>query len=189
MLTAIGQDKYVKKTLSLGAEYYILKPYDMTLLPKRIMQIYKDCENNANSLKESNTATGSMEPGKELQEDKRREAAVTGVKKALLEMGMPSYLNGYNFLLEAIVETVLSEKGHIPITKELYPLIAERFNTSVGKVERTIRSAVQRIWQRVNSQKLSHYFPSASCNKGVYPTNSEFIASVADKIRISYFSK
>lgn len=190
MLTAIGQDKYVKKALSLGAEYYILKPYDMTLLPKRIIQIYQDCEKNAKSLKESNTSsTVPMGPGKEPQADDRRATAVAGAKKALLDMGMPSYLNGYNYLLEAIVETVLSEKGYIPITKELYPMIARHFDTSVGKVERTIRSAVQRIWQRVNSQKLSQYFPSASHHMAVHPTNSEFIASVADKIRISYFSK
>lgn len=189
MLTAIGQDKYIKKALSLGAEYYILKPYDMTLLPKRIIQIYHDCKNNAKLLKETDNAAVSLEPEEKNQTDNSREAVEAYVKKTLLEMGVPSYLNGYDYLLKAIVETVLSEDGYIPITKELYPMIAAHFNTSTGKVERAIRSVIQRVWQRVNSQKLSQFFPYTDNRSKIHPTNSEFIATVADRIRLLYFTK
>ena len=102
---------------------------------------------------------------------------------------MPAHLSGYGYLQKAIVETVLSERGFIPITKELYPMIAECYNTTSGKVERAIRGAIQKVWQRMNNQKLNLFFTYTENRKGDHPTNSEFIATIADKIRLMHLTK
>jgi two-component system response regulator (stage 0 sporulation protein A) len=192
ILTAIGQDKYIKKALSLGAEYYILKPYDMELLPKRIMQVYLDSDKGGKSEKKEITSEEPKMPPSRVKETRThtlREKAEADVIKALQDIGVPAHLSGYAYLQKAIVETVLSERGFIPITKELYPMIADCFDTSPGKVERAIRGAIQKVWQRMNTQKINQFFNYAENRKGVHPTNSEFIATIADKIRLMYLTK
>ncbi|NLN66115.1 MAG: sporulation transcription factor Spo0A [Clostridiaceae bacterium] len=192
MLTAIGQDKYIKKALSLGAEYYIMKPYDMNLLPKRILQVYQDSERNKKPNFRIPTAMNSQPRAiraKERQSYTLRDYAEADVIKALRDIGVPAHLSGYGYLQKAILETVLSERGFIPITKELYPMIAESFNTTPGKVERAIRGAIQKVWQRMNPEKLAKFFTYAENRKDAHPTNSEFIATIADKIRLMYLTK
>lgn len=192
MLTAIGQDKYIKKALSLGAEYYILKPYDMDLLPVRIKQVYQDSDRSGKTEKRE-MITGEPQPhinkAKELRPHNLHDNAEADVIKALQDIGVPAHLSGYGYLQKAILETVLSERGFIPITKELYPMIADCYNTSPGKVERAIRGAIQKVWQRMNTQKISQFFTYTENRKGVHPTNSEFIATIADKIRLMYLTK
>lgn len=192
MLTAIGQDKYIKKALSLGAEYYILKPYDMNLLPKRIMQVYQDSERVEKaeiSVKPTTNSQQRVSRPKEARPHSLRDNAEADVIKALRDIGVPAHLSGYGYLQKAILETVLSERGSIPITKELYPMIAESFSTSPGKVERAIRGAIQKVWQRMNTPKILQFFTYTENRKGVHPTNSEFIATIADKIRLMYLTK
>lgn len=192
MLTAIGQDKYIKKAMSLGAEYYILKPYDMNLLPRRIMQVYQDSgkgDKTEAPERSADDASVRVTRTKEIKPHSLRETAEADVIKALREIGVPAHLSGYGYLQKAILETVLSERGFIPITKELYPMIAQSFNTSSGKVERAIRGAIQKVWQRTNTQKLCQFFTYTENRKGVHPTNSEFIATIADKIRLMYLTK
>ncbi len=192
MLTAIGQDKYIKKALSMGAEYYILKPYDMELLPKRIMQVYMDSDRRGKTDKNESVAEAPQIRVRDARESRPRnlrENAEADVIKALQDIGVPAHLSGYAYLQKAIVETVLSERGFIPITKELYPMIAACYSTSPGKVERAIRGAIQKVWQRMNNQKIDQYFTYAENRKGEHPTNSEFIATIADKIRLMYLTK
>lgn len=192
ILTAIGQDKYIKKALSLGAEYYILKPYDMNLLPKRIIQVYLD-SGRRGKCDRKEIAAGDpqvyVSQAKEYRSHNLRDNAEADVIKALQDIGVPAHLSGYGYLQKAILETVLSERGFIPITKELYPMIANCYNTSPGKVERAIRGAIQKVWQRMNSQKINQFFTYAENRKGVHPTNSEFIATIADKIRLMHLTK
>lgn len=188
MITAVGQDKYIRKALSLGAEYYILKPYDIALLPGRIKQIYEDSgKSEKNGKKENKGLPGRpIKMGLCLSGEITAEKAEEEVTKVLHDIGVPTCLAGYDYLKKAIVETVLSEQGFIPVTKTLYPLIADAFDTSPGKVEREIRGAIQKVWQRMNKQNLSKYFCRIGYYKGVRPTNSEFIATIADKIRLMY---
>lgn len=192
ILTAIGQDKYIKKALSLGAEYYILKPYDMNLLPKRIIQVYLDSDRRGKCDRKEIAAGDPqvyVSQAKEYRSHNLRDNAEADVIKALQDIGVPAHLSGYGYLQKAILETVLSERGFIPITKELYPMIADCYNTSPGKVERAIRGAIQKVWQRMNSQKINQFFTYAENRKGVHPTNSEFIATIADKIRLMHLTK
>ncbi len=189
VLTAIGNDKYIKKALSLGAEYYILKPFDMNLLPKRIMQIYSDYEQPGKPYIGNVNMESGIPEVKAVKKQTLRECVEIYVKKALRDIDVPAHLSGYPYLQKAIVENVLSDRGKIPITKKLYPMIAEYFKTSPGKVERGIRNAIQKVWQRGNPQKLGQYFTYTEDRKNVPPTNSEFISTIADRIKLTYLLK
>lgn len=191
ILTSLGQEKYIKKALSLGAEYYILKPYDMKLLPRRIMQVYQD------SVKEKgykrakspvHSHISESNPKEEYKTCSMREKAEADIIRILREVGAPPHLNGYIYLQKAILETVFSERGFIPITKKLYPMLAESFNTSPGKVERAIRGVIRKVCERMDTQQLKKFFTCAENRKDAHLTNSEFIAAIADKIRLMYMT-
>ncbi len=178
MLTAIGQDHYIRKAIALGAEFYIIKPFDLAALGKRIRQIFQDTTALA--------ATGAAGADKHVRRtlsSLSREEVEAEVTTALRDVSVPPHLTGYQFLKRGIVSTVLSEKGFIPATKELYPTIAEEFNTTPGKIERAIRGAIQKAWARKEQTNASLYFTYAGKYKSIKPTNSEFIATVAAKIR------
>jgi len=185
VLSSIGNDNFIKKALSLGAEYYIMKPFDMDLLPKRILQIYDDTagKEKINRYFKVNVKSDNTKPKKH----SRRELLELYVKKVLMDIEVPAHLSGYAYLQRAIVENVLCERGTIPITKKLYPMIAEYYNTSPGRVERAIRNAIQKVWQTGNHYELNQYFSSMKNRKGTPPTNAEFISTIADKIKLSYF--
>jgi len=187
VLTAIGNDKFIKKALSLGAEYYILKPFDLNLLPKRVIQVYNDTERKEKPSVNYKiyVKTGAPE-AKKIKKDNLRESLEFYVKKALMDIEVPAHLSGYAYLQMAIIENVLCERGTIPITKKLYPMIAEYYNTSPGRVERAIRNAIQKVWQKGNPQELSQYFSYSKDRKSTPPTNSEFISTIADKIKLTY---
>ncbi len=195
ILTSIGQDRYIKKAMNLGAEYYILKPYDMTLLAKRVLQVYRDSDKNERrerkEKKEIAAEASKPRPskGKETKAFNLRDSAEADVIQVLRDIGVPAHLSGYSYLQKAILETVLSDRGFIPITKELYPMIANCYDTTPGKVERAIRGAIQKAWQRMNTQKLSQFFTYTEGRKGNHPTNSEFIATIADKIRLMHLTR
>lgn len=179
MLTAIGQDHYIRRALALGAEFYIIKPFDLTLLTKRIRQIYQDTSHSkAAGSHTTNEKSTSQTPATVNKEDVERETI-----KALNEVSVPPHLTGYLYLKRGIMTTVLSEKGFLPATKELYPSIAEEFGTSPGKIERAIRGAIQKAWTRKEQSEASQYFAYAGKYKSIKPTNSEFIATIASCIR------
>lgn len=178
MLTAIGQDHYIRRAIALGAEYYLIKPFDLTLLAKRIRQIHED-------LSESSTANASQTEAKGFRAlaAVSRDEVEDEVVMALRDVSVPPHLTGYQFLKKGIIATVLSEKGFLPATKELYPTIAEEFDTTSGKIERAIRGAIQKAWSRNEQTNASQYFTYAGKYKSIKPTNSEFIATMATKIR------
>jgi two-component system response regulator (stage 0 sporulation protein A) len=178
MLTAIGQDQYIRRALELGAEYYIIKPFDIAQLGKRIRQIYRD--------------TLEMPPARENNGSNRFSRPIDAVSReeideevtiALGDVSVPPHLTGYLYLKRSIAATVVSERGFIPATKELYPSLAEEFGTSAGKIERAIRGAIQKAWTRKEQTNASQYFTYAGKYKNIKPTNSEFIATIAAKIR------
>ncbi len=177
MLTAIGQDHYIRRALASGAEYYFIKPFDLTLLGKRIRQIYHDMVEAPQRQNDSDDrAVRPLQniPKEEIEEE---------TNFALQDVSVPPHLTGYLYLKRSIVATILSEKGFIPATKELYPSIAEEFGTSPGKVERAIRGAIAKAWLRKDLTNASQYFTYAGKYKSIKPTNSEFVATMAAKVR------
>lgn len=171
MLTAFGQEEITKKAVELGASYYILKPFDMEVLAQRIRQIIT----NKSSFSPSIKAPTIAPKGRNL------DASITNI---IHEIGVPAHIKGYLYLREAITMVYNDVELLGSITKVLYPDIAKKFNTTASRVERAIRHAIEVAWSRGNLDSISSLFGYTISNSKAKPTNSEFIAMVADKLRI-----
>jgi two-component system response regulator (stage 0 sporulation protein A) len=164
MLTAFGQESIAQRVVDLGADYYILKPFDLNVLAKRIRQIVK------------------VGPARvAVQEGRSLDIEVTGV---LHEIGIPAHIKGYLYLREAIIMVVQRVELLGGVTKELYPSIAKKFATTPSRVERAIRHAIEVAWSRGNVDLIHKLFGHTVNSDRGKPTNSEFIAMVADKLRM-----
>lgn len=183
MLSAVGQDKITQRALELGANYYVVKPFDINLLIKRIKEIknYK-----VSQFKIGTQSREIKAPYIDIREkggsDKDNlEALVTNV---IHEVGVPAHIKGYQYLREAIMMVVNDIDVINQITKQLYPNIAKKFHTTPSRVERAIRHAIEVAWGRGQLDTVENIFGyTVSAAKGK-PTNSEFIAMIADKLRL-----
>ena len=185
MLSAVGQDKITQKAINLGAEYYVIKPFDITLLIKRIKEI-KFHEQGA-------LARGGSFISREIKaqyidipiENKKDEGSLEAlVTNIIHEVGVPAHIKGYQYLREAIMMVVNDIEVINQITKLLYPKIAEKYKTTPSRVERAIRHAIEVAWGRGEQDTVESIFGyTISAAKGK-PTNSEFIAMIADKLRL-----
>ena len=184
MLSAVGQDKITQRAIDLGAEYYVVKPFDIKLLLKRI----KDLKNyqpsqfkNVTMMSREIKAPYIEIPGENKKSGENLEALVTNV---IHEVGVPAHIKGYQYLREAIILVVNDIDVINQITKQLYPEIAEKFHTTPSRVERAIRHAIEVAWGRGQQEAVESIFGyTVSAAKGK-PTNSEFIAMIADKLRL-----
>ena len=183
MLSAVGQDKITQKAINLGAEYYIVKPFDISLLIKRI----KDFKYYQPGSVKGNYASREIkqqyiEIAPESKKDEGNlEALVTNV---IHEVGVPAHIKGYQYLREAIMMVVNDIDIINQITKQLYPEIADKYKTTPSRVERSIRHAIEVAWGRGQTETVESIFGyTVSAAKGK-PTNSEFIAMIADKLRL-----
>ena len=181
MLSAVGQDKITQRALELGAEYYAIKPIDIEVLLGRI----KDIKNfTPSEIKKTYASTREIrgqfiEISKKDQEN--LEALVTNV---IHEVGVPAHIKGYQYLREAIMMVVNNIDIINQITKQLYPDIAVKYHTTPSRVERAIRHAIEVAWARGQADVVESIFGyTISAAKGK-PTNSEFIAMIADKLRL-----
>ena len=184
MLSAVGQDKITSRAITLGAQYYVVKPFDMELLIKRIKDIkyykpeqFKPLNLNSKEIKQQYI---EISPDKKRDEESL-EALVTNV---IHEVGVPAHIKGYQYLREAIMMVVNDIDIINQITKYLYPNIAEKYKTTPSRVERAIRHAIEVAWGRGEQAIVENIFGyTISAAKGK-PTNSEFIAMIADKLRL-----
>ncbi|MCI9063060.1 MAG: sporulation transcription factor Spo0A [Clostridia bacterium] len=181
MLSAVGQDKITQKAIALGAEYYVVKPFDIELLIRRIREI-----KNFRPMPNSNFISREISQRSYIEIDNMKgnenlEALVTNM---IHEVGVPAHIKGYQYLREAIMMVVNDIDVINQITKSLYPQIAQRFNTTPSRVERAIRHAIEVAWGRGEPTVMENIFGyTVSAAKGK-PTNSEFIAMIADKLRL-----
>ena len=183
MLSAVGQDKITQRAISLGAEYYVVKPFDIELLIKRIRELknYKPVQNSNNFIAREPKMKYVDIPATSQNTQENLEALVTNV---IHEVGVPAHIKGYQYLREAIIMVVNDIDVINQITKSLYPQIANRFNTTPSRVERAIRHAIEVAWGRGQQEAVESIFGyTISASKGK-PTNSEFIAMIADKLRL-----
>ena len=175
MLSAVGQTKITQRAISLGAEYYVVKPFDIEVLVKRI----RDIENYEPTPTSTTENCYINEVNKKSQEN--LEALVTNV---IHEIGVPAHIKGYQYLREAIMMVINDIDVINQITKQLYPDIAEKYHTTPSRVERAIRHAIEVAWTRGKNEAVENIFGyTVSAAKGK-PTNSEFIAMIADKLRL-----
>ena len=179
MLTAFGQEDVMTQAADLGASYFMLKPFEFDRLTNQIFQV-------AGTKKPSipiSQPGGGQAPGTVSQ--KVLDTTITGIIK---EIGVPAHIKGYAFLREAI-QMVYSDVELLgSVTKVLYPDIATKYNTTPSRVERAIRHAIEVAWNRGNYEVISKMFGYTVHHLKSKPTNSEFIAMIADKIRLEHMA-
>lgn len=183
ILSAIGQDVFIKKAISLGAEYYIVKPFDVDILVSRIRQIFT--EKYIPPFSSGESGKTEVEPlySEESGQEHTLEIAVTNM---ILDAGIHPNIIGYRYIREATIQVLASDlRVFDSVTKAIYPAVADKFNTTPRKVERSIRNAIDSAWDRMscNGHKMTYNSDTYWCKKNK-PTNSEFIATVADRVRV-----
>lgn len=177
ILSAVGQDKITQRALGLGAEYYVVKPFDMDVLVSRIRQL-KDYAQPAVIRSDFSAPVRTQSHP---QAQRNLEMEVTSI---MHEIGVPAHIKGYQYLRDAIMMVVKDLDVINSITKLLYPTIAREYNTTPSRVERAIRHAIEVAWSRGQVDAIDSLFGyTVNLGKGK-PTNSEFIAMVADKLRL-----
>ena len=178
--SAISQEIVVKEALELGAYCFILKPYDLNFLVDRIRSAYADENGVVSSAVYKVKETPYINVPK-TNTDLDAEIEVTNL---MHKVGVPANISGHQFLRDAIL-MVIEDRGLITgITKELYPNVAKKHRTTSAKVERAIRHAIEVSWGRGRLDLLEKTFGYTINPERGKPTNSEFIAMVADKIRM-----
>lgn len=179
MLSAVGQDKITQRAIELGASYYVVKPFDFQVFIKRLKEI-AEIEVGASS-NFYNIGNATVKKTSSNNKERNLETKITNM---IQEIGVPAHIKGYLYLREAIT-MVINDMDYLgAVTKELYPAVAERFNTTPSRVERAIRHAIEVAWNRGKIDTIDKIFGYTVNNNKGKPTNSEFIALIADKLRL-----
>jgi two-component system response regulator (stage 0 sporulation protein A) len=174
MLTALGQEAMTHKVIELGADYYIMKPFALELLVRRVRELVRAPEVPLPR------RVGNIR-NKSLQSDDEMIAEITRI---IHQMGVPAHIKGYGYLREAILVAFRDVDTLNSVTKVLYPKIADKYGTTPPRVERAIRHAIEIAWTRGNVEYLNRLFGNTIALDRGKPTNSAFIARIADKLRI-----
>jgi len=165
--TSYNEAETIRKVSEYGVNYYVLKPFDLSDLENKITELF----NKPNSGKTIDLYANSLQ---------------ISITKILHELGLPSHIKGYLYIREAI-ELIYNNSNLIGgITKELYPELARKFNTTVSRVERAIRHAIEVSWNRGNWDLMEDIFGHSVDIDKAKPTNSEFIVTVADKLKLEF---
>ena len=172
ILSEVANESVTRKAMELGADYYMIKPVKFEILAQRIRQLRE--RGSRNSFLDL-----IMFDSKELQLN--IEQKVTSI---LHEIGVPAHIRGYHYMREAIIMAINNMDVLNYITKELYPSIAREMNTTSSRVERAIRHAIEVAWSRGKIDAIDSLFGYTINNHKGKPTNSEFIALIADKLRL-----
>ncbi|NMA86193.1 MAG: sporulation transcription factor Spo0A [Tissierellia bacterium] len=180
VLSAVGQDQIAQKAMQLGADYYVIKPFDFNIFIKRLKQI-SGTEKAEKVASKKGYINIPPSTNQYVDTSKSLEAKVTNI---MHEIGVPAHIKGYQYLREAIIMVVDDIELLGAVTKELYPSIAKKYGTTSSRVERAIRHAIEVAWTRGKMDTIDNIFGyTINTNRGK-PTNSEFIAMIADKLRL-----
>lgn len=175
IVTAIGQEKITEEAFRRGASYYIMKPFDNETVLRQIKNVPQKNSFVTEGIKMTST------PIINHVSEKNLESRVTSM---IHDIGIPAHIKGYHYLRDSIMMAVEDMDVLNAITKILYPTVAKTHKTTSSRVERAIRHAIEVAWSRGNIDVLDQLFGyTVSTGKGK-PTNSEFIAMVADTIRL-----
>lgn len=164
--TSYNAMEVIREVSEYGVKYYLLKPFDFTDLEKRIIQL--DSNNDSKNI------------------DLGHNNIQMSITKTLHDLGIPSHIKGYQYIREG-VEMIFDRPDIIGgITKELYPELAVKFSTTVSRVERAIRHAIEVSWNRGDWDLMEELFGHSVDIDKAKPTNSEFMVTIADKLRLEY---
>ncbi len=165
VMSSFDNPQLAEEAISNGAAYFLIKPFDFNMLADRVLNSFRVVSGNVVRKMESNL-----------------EIVVTNI---LHEIGVPAHIKGYHYLREAILLAIKEPEVISSITKLLYPTVAKKFSTTSSRVERAIRHAIEVAWDRGDIDILNSYFGFTIHNERGKPTNSEFVAMIADKLRLN----
>ena len=160
LISAFCSDSVGAEAVELGASYFLTKPVEENALLDRMRALF----------------------GRDLPEERHPVELKNLVTSVIHEIGVPAHIKGYQYLREAIMIAVDDMDVINAVTKVLYPEVAKRFNTTPSRVERAIRHAIEVAWDRGDLETLQKYFGYTVSNAKGKPTNSEFIAMIADRL-------
>ncbi|MGN8896341.1 sporulation transcription factor Spo0A [Flavonifractor sp. HCP28S3_F3] len=170
VLSSFVRGNVAELAAARGADYYMIKPCKLAAVTERIRQL----------------ATGEADGEQQQEQDRNLESTVTAI---IHEIGVPAHIKGYQYLRESILIAVKDMEVINAVTKILYPEVAKRFGTTASRVERAIRHAIEVAWDRGDLETLQKYFGYTVSNAKGKPTNSEFIAMIADRLQLQQKEK
>ena len=187
ILSAVGGEQMTEEAFQAGANYFLMKPFDKDILVNKIRRIGKrPVRPVPGKFLEAPLKAATPEKAAMNREEYMKEHLETDITKMLHELGIPAHIKGYQYLRDAISMVVRDREMMEAVTKILYPEIAKKNYTSSSRVERAIRHAIEVAWGRGSLEVIDELFGyTISTGKGK-PTNSEFIALIADKICLDY---
>ena len=162
VLSVFSREEIINKAVSEGAKYYMVKPYSANVLKERMLE-----------LKEEKLA---------VKKEEKRGSLDEKISNIFINVGIPPHIKGYSFLREGVKIAVKDPSVINNITKKLYPMIGEKYNTTPSKVERAIRHAIEVAWNRGRIENINGILGVRAYVGQEKPTNGEFIALVADKM-------
>ena len=171
VLTGLSRDDFIMRAIRLGAGYYMVKPFDMHVLYSRIREMAGD-EGVVVDVSQPESSSGA-------------ESVDEQITNLFLTIGIPAHIKGYQYLREAVRMVLDNHEVINRITKELYPGIARKFDTSASKVERAMRHAIEVAWTRGRLDTVNQMYGYKVFAKDDKPTNGEFISCVAEKIQVA----
>lgn len=175
MLTAFGHETLTHQAMVMGVDYFILKPFDLEILGKRIRTLTQDIDvTNSVPIQVCNSIASTG----------RTVNLNVEVTTMMHQLGIPAHVKGYQYIRDAIMMVIEDVSLLGAVTKELYPAIAKKYNTAPSRVERGIRHAIELAWERGHMETLKRIFGYSMNIERQKPTNSEFIALLADKLRV-----
>ena len=164
--TSYNASEVIREVAEYEVSYFILKPFELDDLEKKIYDVFKKKEDKSIDFYNSNLQVS--------------------ISKLLHDLGIPSHIKGYQFLRDAVKMLFEAPNMVGGITKELYPELANKYNTTVSRVERSIRHAVEVSWNRGDLKLMENIFGHSVDIDKAKPTNSEFIVTIADKLRLDF---
>jgi len=181
VISAVGQEDVTEDAFALGANYYMMKPFNNEMLLGRLRSSQSKGDRKLSPVRVGNAA--------ERRHSYETRDLETDVTNMIHEIGVPAHIKGYQYLRDAIMMSVEDMDMLNSITKILYPTIAKSHQTTPSRVERAIRHAIEVAWSRGKMDTIDELFGYTVSNGKGKPTNSEFIALISDKIRLEHKSK
>lgn len=169
VFSSMGYENIISKAMNLGASYFYAKPFDMKDICERVTDIFAVSEAKPEAVFKGTDGPIDLE---------------TNITMRIQQLGVPAHIKGYQYIRDAITMVIEDMDTINSITKYLYPTVAKHYNTTASRVERAIRHAIEVAWDRGNPDVLNELFGYTIQGSKGKPTNSEFIALIADKIRL-----
>ena len=166
VISPSGNESLINSAMNHGAMYFLVKPFEFSVVRDRIVDL---CAGSVHGSKGTDIRTKDVE---------------TNITRHIQQLGVPAHIKGYQYIRDAITMVIDDMDAINSITKVLYPTVARHYNTTPSRVERAIRHAIEVAWDRGNPDVLNDLFGYTITSSKGKPTNSEFIAMIADKIRL-----